>query len=505
MVTALLAAGVIAGPAVAPAAAVDSIRDQQWYLDAMKAPDMWKTTKGRGVTVAVIDAGFKTDHPDLVGQLLPVKDFSGLPSDAGSTTTNHGTKMAAVIAGSGKGMGGKGAYGLAPEAKILPVKIKNNGNSGTTVPTSEFLGQISQAIVYASDQGAKVISISQGEPVASASAADETTLKNAVAHANAKGALVVASVGNSADKGNLAEYPGALGPVLGVGAVDRDANVASFSQVGPQVDLVAPGADIYGACASESGYCKGNGTSDSTALVSASAALVWSVHPDWTANQVARVLINTAGKPADGSTRNELIGFGAVRPRIALTEPGDPGPADVNPLVAAAASGAPSAPAPGGSTAPGAKPTAAPSASASAAPVPGGQQPTSAPVAQPKADEEAGSSLPIVAGVAGAVVVVAVVVFLVLRRRSAAGRAAATDGPSAPPAVPVPAGYPAGGSGQGLTAQPSRPAQAPHPSQPPQPPQFGAPMPPQGGPAAPPAPPSYGPPSPPPGDNPYAR
>jgi hypothetical protein len=67
-------------------------------------------------------------------------------------------------------------------------------------------------------------------------------------------------------------------------------------------------------------------------LTSASAALVWSAHPTWTANQVLRVLLNTASKPTDGAERNDAIGYGAVRPRVALQTPGDPGPADVYPL-----------------------------------------------------------------------------------------------------------------------------------------------------------------------------
>ena len=89
-----------------------------------------------------------------------------------------------------------------------------------------------------------------------------------------------------------------------------------------------------------------HGTSDATALASASAALIWSVHPDWTNNQVLRVMLNTIGGPTDGAKRNDAIGYGIVRPRIALTNPGDPGPADKYPLpdypVAASASPTPS-------------------------------------------------------------------------------------------------------------------------------------------------------------------
>ncbi|MEU1506711.1 type VII secretion-associated serine protease mycosin [Kitasatospora sp. NPDC005748] len=458
----------IAGPAALPAAAVDSIRAQQWHLDAMKAPDMWKTTKGEGVTVAVIDGGFKLDHPDLVGQLLPGKDFSGLPGGIGDFKDGHGTGIASLIAGTGKGMGGQGAYGLAPGAKVLPLKIKNDSNAGS-VSTSDFLDRIGQAITYAADQGAKVINISQAGPALQASSESVASVNSAIAHAVAKGSLVVAGVGNSAQAGNPVEYPAALPSVVGVGAIDQNITTTAESEQGPQVDLVAPGIDMYDACTGASGYCKTHGTSDATAIVSASAALLWSVHPDWSANQVLRVLINTAGKPADGSNRNDGIGYGAVRPRIALTTPGDPGPADVSPIPEKAVE------------APSASPSAAPSPSASAptgasaaasAPQTANSAPVAAPpAAQPPAAEasDSGSALPIVVAVVVGLVLVAGVVFLVLRRRGAATAAPAVEAP------PAPVGYP----------------QAP--------PQAGP-----GVPPGPPGPPSYGPPAPP-SDNPYAR
>ncbi|MFI9329665.1 type VII secretion-associated serine protease mycosin [Kitasatospora sp. NPDC052868] len=473
----LLAAGVVAGPAVVPAAA-DSIRDQQWHLDVMKASEIWQKTKGQGVTVAVIDSGFKLDHPDLVGQLLPGKDFSGLPGGVGAFTESHGTEMAALVAGSGKGMNGSGAYGLAPGAKVLPIKIKNNDNA-TGVSSSEFLNQIDQGIVYAADQGAKVISISQATSAARVSADDVTALKAAVAHATSKGSLVVAGVGNAAQSGNPLQYPAALPGVVGVGAVGRDGTVTAESEQGPQVDLAAPGIEIYNACTAASGYCKGHGTSDATALVSASAALVWSVHPEWTANQITRVLVNTAGKPTDGSNRNDVVGYGIVRPRVAVTEPGDPGPADVSPIpepVVATPAPSASAASPKPSSA---APTSAPSASASPVPSEGGE-PVGSPVAQPKADEgsDSGSLVPVVAAVVVGLVLVAGVVFFVLRRRSASRE--------------VPVGLPAGVVPPAPAGYPNVPGQAP------QQPGPGVPPPPGYG------PPSYEPPAPP-SDNPYAR
>ncbi|WP_344345374.1 type VII secretion-associated serine protease mycosin, partial [Kitasatospora putterlickiae] len=427
----LLAAGIVVGPAVGPAAAVDSIRDQQWHLDAMKAAEIWKVSRGQGVTVAVIDGGFRLDHPDLAGQFLPGKDFSGLPGGLGDDKSGHGTKMSGLVAGTGKGIGGQGAYGLAPGVKLLPLKIKNDENVGGVVNASEFFTQVSQAITYAADQGAKVISISQGSAASNATPMAVTALTDAVTHARSKGSLVVASVGNSAQKGNPVEYPGAIPTVLGVGAVDQNGTVTAESERGPQVDLAAPGVEIYSSCSASSGYCKGHGTSDATALVSASAALVWAVHPDWTGNQVARVLLNTAGKADDGAQRNDAIGYGIVRPRVALTEPGDPGPADAYPIQEQpVGQPAPTAPA---------VPSATPlvTASASAAPVPG-EAGTSALGREPVGEEGsgAGSVVPVVVGVAAGVVVLVVAVIVVVTRRRAARPQQA-----APGAVPPPPAY----------------------------------------------------------------
>ncbi|MFH8379384.1 S8 family serine peptidase [Kitasatospora sp. NPDC018058] len=428
---ALTAVGVVVGPVATPAIADGPIRPDQWHLDAMHASEMWKTSKGEGVTIAVIDGGFKLDHPDLEGQFLPGKDFSGGAGGVGSYGDGHGTEMASLIAGTGKSNGGTGAYGLAPGSKILPLKI-NNGTVGPVVST-DFLGQIGQAVTYSVEQGAKVINISQGISSVATSPDDVEKLNKILAWARGKGSLVVSSVGNSADSGNLVEYPSALPNVVGVGAVGRDVVATSESQQGPQVILAAPGVDMVEACTGKTGYCKSHGTSASSALVSASAALVWAVHKDWTANQILRVLINTAGKPTDGSVRNNDVGYGVVRPRIALTDPGDPGPADVSPLPADAAT--PSAgPSPSASSSVSA--SSVPSASASPSDVAVG-----VPTAQPKADASSGSggsAVPIVAAVVAGLVLVAGVVFVVVRRRKSAVQPEAG-------VLPVSSQQPAGG------------------------------------------------------------
>lgn len=342
-----LVGALLAGVAATPAHA-QTIRAQQWHLDAMKADDVWTTSTGQGITVAVIDSGVER-IPELEGQVLPGKDFAagrgGYSGDERTDYDKHGTTMAALIAGSGKHPSGDGAFGLAPGAKILPIRVPHEYSATSPSWTA--------AIRYAADSKAEIINVSM------VTSADDPERGDAVKYALSKGKLIFASVGNDGDTTNPVLYPAATPGVVGVGAVDQDGAAAKLSQHGPQVDMSAPGLDLVTACARETGLCTSSGTSDATALASASAALLWSAHPTWTNNQILRVLLNTAGKPVDGAQRNDYIGYGVVRPRIALPTPGDPGPPDVYPLPDLAAAAATPVPPPGGKTTPPHAPQAA--------------------------------------------------------------------------------------------------------------------------------------------------
>ncbi|MFD0368813.1 type VII secretion-associated serine protease mycosin [Streptomyces sp. NPDC127114] len=337
----------------------ESVRDMQWHLDAMKAEEMWKTSRGEGVIVAVIDSGVNDTIADLRGQVLPGKDFSRMSGDENNDVDDHGTSMATLIAGTGARGPQQGAFGLAPKAKILPIRIAYNQErwhqeNGVDDTFSEGMAK---AIRFAADSPARVINISVAN-------SDEPgpELAEAVRYALSKNKLVFAGVGNSADKGNEVGYPAATPGVVGVGGLNKDAAWWAKSQTGPQVDLAAPAENIVKACSKGTQLCTGSGTSNSTALASASAALIWAEHPDWTNNQVLRVMLNTAGKPQGGKERTDYIGYGAIRPRIALTDPGDPGPADVRPI--------PDLPAEPTASA---SPSAAPSATTEPAPAPAPQ------------------------------------------------------------------------------------------------------------------------------------
>ncbi|MFF4643689.1 S8 family serine peptidase [Streptomyces sp. NPDC001389] len=340
----LLLAGVAATPAHS-----ETVRFKQWHLNAMKADDIWKISTGEGVTVAVIDTGVAR-IPELYGRIVPGRDFAPdtIEGDERTDYKNHGTAMAALIAGNGKGPGGvESAFGLAPDAKVQSLRVDMDGDGVSKNDT------LADAIRFAADSEAKILNVSLGWSYSE-------DLGIAVKYALAKGKLVFAASGN--DGGRQLNFPAGVPGVIGVGATDSDGAATTESTHNTAVDMAAPGSDIVTACSGGTGLCTGHGTSDATALASASAALLWSVHPTWTNNQILRVLLNTAGKPVDGAERNDYIGHGVVRPRIALPTPGDPGPPDVYPLPDLAAAAAKDTPVPstGGKSTPPQAPQATP-------------------------------------------------------------------------------------------------------------------------------------------------
>ncbi|MBC2879544.1 S8 family serine peptidase [Streptomyces sp. TYQ1024] len=312
----------------APSAHAGTVREGQWYLETMQAERMWEKTTGKGITVAVLDTGVRASQPELRGKVLPGKSYvlGEEGKDGREADDLHGTAMSALIAGSGQS--DMQVRGLAPGAHILPVKVMSG--LGDTAA-------IADGIRYAADSDARIISMSIVSAAASVDDKQKAQIQRAVDYAIERGKLLFAGVGNEGDRTNAVEYPAAIRGVVGVGAVDTRLQAGKFSTHGPQTALSAPGVDIPTVCGGKTGYCRSRGTSQATALASASAALVWSLHPKWTGNQVLRVLLDTAGRPPHGKVPSEYVGYGMIRPRENVLEnKGDPGPPDVNPLVAAA-------------------------------------------------------------------------------------------------------------------------------------------------------------------------
>ncbi|GAB2877276.1 type VII secretion-associated serine protease mycosin [Streptomyces mayteni] len=305
-------------PGAAPAARADSIRDQQqWALDAVNAPEAWESTRGDGITVAVLDTGVDADHPDLVGAVGDGVDLVGMGAGPGDPTwAAHGTAMAGIIAGRGHGAGrGSGVIGVAPQATILPVRVLLEDDDPQREEAREArAGALAEGIRWAVDQGADVINLSLGDD--SESAHPDPEEDAAVRYALDKGAVVVASAGNGGERGDPVSYPAGYPGVIAVAAVDRTGGPAEFSTRRWYATLSAPGKDVIVADP-DGRYYAGWGTSAAAAFVSGSVALMLAANPELTPAQVRRVLVETAQQPPEGG-RNDAVGAGLVDAAAAI-------------------------------------------------------------------------------------------------------------------------------------------------------------------------------------------
>ncbi|MEU3248368.1 type VII secretion-associated serine protease mycosin [Streptomyces sp. NPDC006875] len=299
----------------------DGIRAQQWALDALHTQQAWRTTKGGGITVAVLDTGVDDQHPDLVGNVLTGKDLVGFGAHRGERAwARHGTAMAGIIAGHGHGAGhGDGVLGIAPEAKILPVRvILEDGDSSRTRARSTRGNALAEGIRWAADHGADVINLSLGDD--SKSAHPEPAEDAAVQYALKKGAVVVASAGNGGEKGDHISYPAAYPGVIAAAAVDRYGTHASFSTRRWYATVSAPGVDVVIADPDDR-YYEGWGTSAASAFVSGAVALIKAARPGLSPAQVKTLLEDTARNAPEGG-RDDSRGFGFIDPVAAIQAAG---------------------------------------------------------------------------------------------------------------------------------------------------------------------------------------
>ncbi len=323
--------GATAGMLLAATGTADASAGQ-WPLDAshFQAERIWALSKGAGVTVAVVDSGVEAAHPDLAGQVLPGTSLLGDGADGRTDTSSdsHGTAIAALIAGTGASSHGKGITGLAPAAKILPVRVT------TTSEVTPSL--LAQGITWAADHGAQVINVSMGEPD------PDPLLKQAVDYAMSKNAVVVASAGNDGQSGNEIMYPAGFPGVVAVSGTDQNNAFWPTSESGPDITVAAPASQI--ASASDTGqYVEADGTSYAAGYVSAAFALIRSRYPSLTAGQAIRRLIATTGQHANAPSAE--MGYGEIDPLAALTSDISAG-ASTNPLLAPR----PATPSPSGTT-----------------------------------------------------------------------------------------------------------------------------------------------------------
>jgi subtilisin family serine protease len=285
----------------------------QYYFDQWHVHHLWAIgARGQGVTIAEIDTGVDASLGVFAGRVLPGTDF-GTPGGDGRTDRDHdpyghGTSMASIMVGR---PGQFRIQGMAPDAKLIPIAIPL---AGTTDAAAN--DRLPEAIRWAADHGAKIISMSLGG--VRRQAQDRTSCpddeQQAIFHALRKGAILLAAGGNRGANDDAVEEPGVCLGVVAVGAVDKAGAVAPFSSRHPYLTMAAPGVNIASIGPQGAPY-SGDGTSQATALASAAAALVWSKYPNLTASQVVARMVATVDPRSDRSA----YGYGILDTYRAVT------------------------------------------------------------------------------------------------------------------------------------------------------------------------------------------
>jgi len=233
-------------------ASKDPLYGRQYNLTQTRFDDAWRTERGVGALLGIVDSGISQGHPDLRGKIAFQRDFFRRDNKA-EDRIGHGTAVSGVAAAVTDN--GAGIAGACPGCRLLVAK------DGDEFPVNSAS---IKGIYWAVGRGADVVNISSG------SFQPSSAYKRAVNYARNHGALVVASAGNGATSRRT--YPAAYAGSLAVSATNRAGTFASFSNRGEWVDLAAPGVGIYATV--PGGYQAVDGTSFSAPEVTALAGLL---------------------------------------------------------------------------------------------------------------------------------------------------------------------------------------------------------------------------------------
>lgn len=227
---------------------------QNWGIDVCLIKEFWKSSRGKGIKVAVLDTGI-TPHVDLDGQWTSAFNCSSDPDF--SDKSSHGSHCAGIIAAVDND---QGVIGVAPECTLIPIKVLNNDGSGS-------YQSICKGLRTAIDMGAHIISMSLGS-----SSEPPADVHNLLIEATQKGIIVIAAAGND---GGGVNYPAKYNEVIAVGALDKNGNIAHFSSRGGELKSVAPGVDIFSTIPVNA-YGLMSGTSQACPFVAGLCALLLS-------------------------------------------------------------------------------------------------------------------------------------------------------------------------------------------------------------------------------------
>lgn len=332
-------------------ALADQVRSHEWWLAKLHVTQAWQTTRGAGVTVALLDTGVGPGQSDLSGSVITGQDFTSSGERPGSQFFGiHGTAMASLIVGHGHGAGnGAGIMGVAPDARILSIRVTLDGTDPLmfdSAITSARPGAIAAAIRYAVSTGAQVIDLPldpgqtpsdliaptpaptpnpSPSPAATPPSDGTPAERAAVAYALSKGVVLVAPGGDNGNGTDAPNFPAAYPGVISVGAFDSNMIKAPFSSHQPYVTLTAAGDGMI-AEVPPNNYAPVSSTSAASAVVTGIVALIKSRFPELTPAQVTRALIRgTVIRPpggiADGSGHGTVDAARALAAAAAIAAP----------------------------------------------------------------------------------------------------------------------------------------------------------------------------------------
>src|SRR5690625_2581461 len=271
--------------------------NQEWNYNMIHAPEAWNTTPGSNSTkIAVLDTGIDSNHKNLSNYVDTEAGESFVGGDT-SDVQGHGTHVAGTIASYGE------VSGVMQEATLIPVKVLDDDGSGSVYG-------IQEGILYAASEGADVINMSLG------GGGYDQGMEEAIETANSEGTIVVAASGN--DGMQNVSYPAAYDAAIAVGSVDSDEQRSYFSNYGPELDVMAPGGEIYSTVPGD-GYDTLSGTSMATPYVAGVVGLIRSADPSVTVDDARSILTQTA---QEAGSENEY-GYGIVDAHAAVTEASD--------------------------------------------------------------------------------------------------------------------------------------------------------------------------------------
>jgi len=228
-----------------------------WEINKFNIQNQWKMSQGENVLVAVIDTGCDFNHADLKNNVVKGMNFVEKGSDP-IDRNGHGTHVSSTIAASNNGFG---MVGVAPKAKIMPVKALNDAGGGD-------LSNVVDGIMWAVDNKADIITMSLG------SSAPAQPLENAINYAASKGCIVFCAAGNSGPSRDIM-YPAKYDHTIAIGAIDENLERTDFTCSGDSLDFLAPGHNIMG-CVPNNRYSLMSGTSMSNPFAVGCAALLCS-------------------------------------------------------------------------------------------------------------------------------------------------------------------------------------------------------------------------------------